>query len=99
MKIQRIEIISEIQPEERENGNTDVHLYLDNGCVYSLLVATPNNIYWSMDNEGVDYFFGTPPLFVKTLTKESVFRAIEALVQENCGRWLDVYGVLQTEPQ
>jgi len=78
-----------------ENDNVDVHVYLDDGRVYSFLVATPNNILWVMDNERVDYFFGTPPLFVRVLNRECVEKAVRAIVTEDNGRWLDVYGTLQ----
>ena len=39
-----------------ENDNIDVHIHLDDGRVFSLLVATPNNIFWCMDNEQSDYY-------------------------------------------
>ena len=66
---------------------------LDDGRVYSITVATPNNIYWCMENEGLDYFFGCPPLFVRRLTQENVERAIKALIEDE--QFLPVYGVLQ----
>jgi len=49
---------------------------------YTASVATPNNIYWCMENEGLDYFFGCPPLFVKRLTQENVERALKALIED-----------------
>ncbi|HLJ86509.1 MAG TPA: hypothetical protein VKZ53_06780 [Candidatus Angelobacter sp.] len=87
-----------ISPREEinvENDNIDVHVKLDDGRVFSLLVATPNNIYWCMDNIGVNYFFGTPPLFVRLLTEEQIETAIRALLTEDDGYWLSVYGALQ----
>ena len=91
----RIEPVSPLDKEAPENGNIDVFVRLDDGRVYSLLVATPNNIYSCMDNEGIDYFFGVPPLFVKVLTRENIETAVRALVSEYGGRWLEVYGTLQ----
>jgi hypothetical protein len=76
-----------------DNGNYDVFVHLDDGRVYNITVATPSNIYWCMDNEGLDYFFGCPPLLVKRLTPENVERAIKALVEDE--RFLALYGVLQ----
>ncbi len=92
MEIKFPSTLDQINPE---NDNVDVHVYLDDGRVYSFLVATPNNIVWVMDNEGVDYFFGTPPLFVRLLNRECVEKAVRAIVTEDNGRWLDVYGTLQ----
>ena len=76
-----------------ENDNVDVHVVLGDGRTYGFLVATPNNIFWCMENEGLDYFFGTPAVFVKRLTRELVEEALTALAGDS--RWLDVYGVLQ----
>jgi len=91
----RIEFVSPEGDINPENDNVDVHLYLDDGRVYSFLVATPNNIYACMDNEEIDYFFSFPPvLFVRTLDRESVERAIVAVLEER--KWLDIYGVMQT---
>jgi hypothetical protein len=99
MKIQRIEFASPIQETDPENDNIDVHVYLDDGRVYSFLVATPNNIFWCMENDGTDYFFGfPPPVFVNRVTSENVERALRALLSENKEKWLAVYGVLQLEP-
>ncbi len=82
----------EVNPE---NDNIDVHVRLDDGRLFSFLVATPNNIFWCMANEGIDYYFGTPPLFVRLLNRACVEKAIEAILTENDGRWLEVYGTLQ----
>ncbi len=86
-----------LSPEEDihpENDNVDVRVRLDDGRVYGFLVATPNNIYWCMDNEAIDHYFGVPPLFVRRLTRDCVERAIVALLEDP--QWLDVYGTLQT---
>jgi|SRR4051794_618908 hypothetical protein len=95
-RIERIKVIGQ-GPTDPENGNEDVHLYLEDGRIYSFVMATPNNIYWCMDNEGIDYFFGIPPLFVKSLSTENIRRAFEALLSEDDERWLEVYGVRQTK--
>jgi hypothetical protein len=91
-----IRTISPFEDCNPENDNIDVHIRLDDGRVFSLLVATPNNIFWCMDNLGMDYYFGTPPLFVRLLTRDCMERAIHALVAEDSGRWLEVYGTLPT---
>jgi hypothetical protein len=89
----RIEFLSPEAEIDPKNDNVDVLLHLDDGRSYTFVVATPNNIYWCMDNEGNDYFFGQPPLFVRRLTRESVERALGVLLKEP--RWLEVYGSLQ----
>ena len=86
----RIDFLSDFNQINPDNDNIDVCVTLDDGRVYTLLVATPNNIYWCMENEGVPYFFGSPPVFVRTLTVENIREAVEALVKEP--KWLEVYG-------
>jgi uncharacterized membrane protein YpjA len=86
-----------VSPEENinpENDNVDIRLRLNDGRVFGILVATPNNIYWCMDNEATDYYFGVPPLFVRTLTRAAVEHAVLALLAQP--QWLDVYGTLQS---
>ncbi|HTS49408.1 MAG TPA: hypothetical protein VMH05_15760 [Bryobacteraceae bacterium] len=86
-----------VSPEDQinpENDNVDILVRLDDGRVYSLLVATPNNIYWCMDNESNDYYFGVPPVFVRRLTRGAVEAAVALLIKHP--EWLNVYGSLQT---
>ena len=91
----RIEFLSLEQELDPENDNVDVLVRLDDGREYVLLVATPNNSYRCMDNEGVDHFFGTPPLLVRKRTRQNIERAIAALVA--IPEFLEIYGTLQTE--
>jgi hypothetical protein len=88
----RIDFVSSEELINPENDNVDVIVRLDDGRIYSLLVATPNNIYWCMDNEENDYYFGEPPVFVRRLTRKMVEEAVAELIKEP--KWLDVYGSL-----
>ena len=90
-----IEYVSPLEDADPVNDNIDVHLRLRDGRVYSLLVATPNNIYSYMNNSREEYFFGVPPVFVRVLDRKHVEEAISALMSENDGRWLNIYGTLQ----
>ena len=87
--------MSPIEEVNQENDNIDIHVELDDGRVFSFLVATPSNIFWCMANEGVDYYFGNPPIFVRILNKDCIEKAIHAILNEDHGRWLEVYGTLQ----
>jgi hypothetical protein len=95
MKISKIEYISPLEECHPMNDNIDVLIHLVDGRVYSCVVATPNNIFWCMENEKLDYYFGVPPVFVARLTPENIERALQALVSEDDGRWLYTYGTLQ----
>ncbi len=95
MRIVQIQPISPLEDEDADNGNVDVHVHLDDGRVYSVLFATPKNIYWCMDNERTDYFFGVPPVLVRKLSTGNIRQALDAIIAEDSGKWLKVYGVLQ----
>jgi hypothetical protein len=90
-----IEYVSSLSDVDPENDNLDVHVRLSDGRVYSFLIATPNNIYKCMTNDGNEYFFGTPPVFVRVLDRMHVETALRALLSEYDGRWLETYGTLQ----
>jgi hypothetical protein len=91
----RVEFAGPIEQINPENDNFDVFLHLDDGRIYNFFVATPNNIYSCMENEGLDYFFGVPPVFVKRLTPENVERALTAILNSG-DEILNIYGTLQT---
>jgi hypothetical protein len=93
MEIEFVSPESEIDPED---DNVDVHIRLNDGRVYSILVATPRNIYKCMENESVDYFFGVPPVFVQRLTRDNVERAVRALISDRDA--MNVYATLSQEP-
>ncbi|WP_109488096.1 hypothetical protein [Occallatibacter savannae] len=86
----QIEFLSDVNEIDPDNDNIDVSVTLDDGHVYTFLLATPNNIYRCMENEGVGYFFGSPAIFVRRLTLSNVREAIEAVVKEP--KWLEIYG-------
>jgi hypothetical protein len=90
-----IEYVSSLSDVDPENDNLDVHVRLSDGRVYSFLIATPNNIYKCMTNDGNEYFFGTPPVFVRVLDRMHVETALRAPLSEYDGRWLETYGTLQ----
>lgn len=90
--IKKIRYLSELAECNPENDNIDVHVVLHDGREFTFLVATPNNIFWCMENEGLDYYFGDPIVFVKRLSRENIEEALKAIVAENGGKWLKVYG-------
>ena len=90
-------MIDFLSPEDEidpDNDNVDVKLRLDDGRSFNLLVATPNNIYWCMENESTDYYFGVPPLFVKRLTRSAVEAVVAALLESP--QWMSVYATPQS---
>ena len=92
MKINAINYLSPLADCNPENDNIDVHVVLDDGREFTFTVATPNNIFWCMENEGIDYFFGEPMVFVKNLTEQNIESAMRSILTQNDGKWLAVYG-------
>lgn len=94
-QVKEIHCIGGWESVNQENDNVDVHAVLGDGRTYAFVFATPANIYWCMANEGVDHFFGHPPVLVRALTRECVAAALDAIVRDDNGQWLEVYGALQ----
>ncbi len=94
--IATIQCVSPLADENPDNGNLDVFAVLDDGRKYGFVVGTPNNLYRCMENEGIDYFFGVPWVFVRKLTPENIERALRSVVEEDDEKWLNIYGALQT---
>jgi hypothetical protein len=92
MKIKTISYLSDLSDTNPDNDNLDVHVVLEDGREFTFVLATPVSVTWCMNNEGVDYFFGEPMIFVKSLTADNIERAIKAIVAEDGGRWLEIYG-------
>ncbi len=89
----RIDFVSPEQEIDPENDNVDVIVRLDDGRTFSLLVATPNNIYWCMDNEACDHYIGLPPLLVRRLSRNNVETAVQALLATP---WFEIYSTRQS---
>src|SRR6266480_3660106 len=85
MKIVAINYLSHLAECNPENDNLDVHVVLDDGREFTFTVATPNNIFLCMENEGIDYFFGSPIVFVKNLTRENIEQAMERIATTDAG--------------
>ncbi|SHL04286.1 hypothetical protein [Desulforamulus aeronauticus] len=91
MKIINIEYPLYYDSLDKENGNMDIFVKLDNGMTYTMVVTTPSNYYWYMDKEGLDYIPASPPdIIVRSLNKEIVEKAIQTYVQDNA-YWLKLY--------
>jgi hypothetical protein len=96
MKAVDIMFVSPYDEINPENDSVDVHVRLDDGRLFSFDVGTPNSIFFAMANEGIDYYFGVPTVFVRLLNRECVEKATHAIWSEDKGRCLEVYGTLQT---
>jgi hypothetical protein len=46
--------------------------------------------------EGINYWFGEPSVFVKTMSTQAIEQVLKAVVNEDRGKWLSVYGSLQS---
>ncbi|MGG4397449.1 hypothetical protein ABEX25_24420 [Paenibacillus thiaminolyticus] len=77
--------------EDIENDNIDIFVTLDDGITYSLVVTTPQNYYWYMDKEGMDFIPASPPdIIVRRLTEENIQKAVESYIADN-GYWIKLF--------
>ncbi|MNI28351.1 hypothetical protein D3C73_821250 [compost metagenome] len=91
LKILNIEFPLYYDQLDKDNGNMDVFVKLEDGMTYTMVVSTPNNYYWYMDKEGLDYIPASPPdIIVRNLHQDNVRKAIETFVQEKA-YWLKLY--------
>jgi len=73
------------------NDSVDVFVTLEDGMRYTLVVTTPQNYYWYMDKEGLDYIPASPPdIIVRSLTEDNIRHAIETYAQ-NDAYWLKLF--------
>ncbi|AIQ58073.1 hypothetical protein [Paenibacillus borealis] len=74
-----------------ENDNIDVFVELEDGVTYTMVVATPQNYYWYMDKEGLDYVPPSPPdIIVRSLTEDNIRQAIGAFAEDDA-YWMKLY--------
>ncbi|MEK3672079.1 MULTISPECIES: hypothetical protein [unclassified Paenibacillus] len=77
--------------ENIENDNIDVFVELEDDVTYTMVVATPQNYYWYMDKEGLDYVPPSPPdIIVRSLTEDNIRKAIEAFAEDDA-YWMKLY--------
>ena len=77
--------------EDIENDNLDVFVELEDGFIYTLVIATAQNLISLMDKERMNYSEPGPPfIIVKKLTKEIIEEAVKAYVK-NDAYWLKSY--------
>lgn len=80
--------------EDLNNDNIDVIVTLEDGVSYTMVVSTPQNYYWYMDKEGLDYIPPSPPdIVVRSLTEENIRNAIKTFAA-NDAYWLKLYFLL-----
>ncbi|WP_270166693.1 hypothetical protein [Paenibacillus sp. SYP-B4298] len=77
--------------EDINNANIDVFVSTDEGFDFNISVTTPNNYYWYMEKEGLNYIPASPPdIIVKSLTTENIQQAVESFLEDD-GYWIKVY--------
>lgn len=89
MKILEIEYptpLSEI--EDIENGNVDVFVKLEDGITYTIVVSTPKNLAWFMNNENINFIpASSQNIIVRKLTEDIIKEALENYVLDDA-LWL-----------
>ncbi|MGD6964404.1 hypothetical protein ACQCVB_19560 [Fictibacillus phosphorivorans] len=91
MKITNILFVSEFdQIKDPENDSIEIIIELEDGYSYTMVVATPKNVYTVIEGEGRFLSSGPPMLFVKKLTKESVIKVVQDFATGDA-YWLKSY--------
>lgn len=90
----RVEFVGPADQINPDFDLVDVLLHLDDGRTFAFDVATPNYIYWCMENEALDFYVGIRPVLVRRITQEIVERALDAVIEAG-GETLRAYAVEQ----
>ncbi|MDX8361707.1 hypothetical protein [Cytobacillus sp. IB215316] len=92
MKIKNIEFPTALEKvKDIEDDNIDVFVELEDGMTYTLVVATPKNLFTQMDQEQINYIPASPPfIIVRTLNEDIIKSALQTYVNENA-YWLKQY--------
>jgi len=85
LKVLEIEFPLYYEQLDKDNGNMDVFVTLEDGMTYTMTVSTPSNYYWYKDKEEIDFIPAYPPdiIIERTLNKETVRKAFETFVEDN----------------
>lgn len=76
---------------DKDDDNLDVFVELEDGVTYTIVVATPMNLYKQMFQEEKDYIPpGQPQIIVNKLDEETILEAIKVFVGDDA-YWLRVY--------
>ena len=92
MVVKRITFPTQLEKiEDIDNDNIDVFVELDDGYIYTVVVATYKNILTQMDEMKSDFLeAGCPFIIVKKLTKEVIEQAIKSFAKDDA-YWLKLH--------
>lgn len=92
MKIISIEFPTPLtEISNTKDDNVDVFVELDDGIIYTLVVATPKNLETLMERENTGYLpAAAPMIIVQEITEENIREALETYLNNNA-YWLKLY--------
>ena len=92
MVVKRITFPTQLEDiKDIDDDNIDVFVELDDGYIYTVVVATYKNIVTQMDEMKNDFLeAGSPFIVVKKLTKEVIEQAINSFAKDDA-YWLKLY--------
>ncbi len=79
--------------EDVSNSNIEVFVTLQDGFTLVIIVGTPKNLQYLMEKDKVNFYGpGLPWIIVQKLTKEIIYEAIKAYIDDMPeGYWLKLY--------
>ena len=79
--------------EDVYNANIAVVVKLEDDFLLSIIVGTPNNLQYLMEKDKVNFYGpGLPWIIVQKLTKDIIYEAIKAYIDDSPdGYWLKLY--------
>lgn len=79
--------------EDVSNSNIEVFVTLQDGFPLTIVLGTPKNLQYLMEKDKVNFYGpGLPWIIVQKLTKEIIYEAIKAYIDDKPeGYWLKLY--------
>lgn len=93
-KIRSIELSPRAADLDAESGEVKINVGLEDGSASSFPAATFDRPSQWASQDGKDFHFGAPVLFVSRLDQEMLGKAVVAMAEEMSGFWLRYYKTL-----
>ncbi|MDD5656428.1 MAG: hypothetical protein PHF00_04140 [Elusimicrobia bacterium] len=89
-RVSAVEFLSP-EPPDPDCGSAEIRVDLEDGSHSTFRVMTPSSVGPAMNEAGRDCAFGAPALFVRSLRREDLVRAVGKMAAHMSGFWLRYY--------
>jgi hypothetical protein len=82
--VKEISILGDMMGVDPKNTNQDVHIVLEDGSRYTVIVGTPQNLLTLLDNKKKNFLpWGIPFIIVREVTDEVLWEMVQEYLQDD----------------